>query len=368
VTTAVLPLAPVRKLRKAPLLPIDGSLAQLAHGTCESVAQLADLSDAVLGVMSTATDEVQVLACWGGARLEQYVTHGPVARLLREAAVSMAFATSPDKALLASVAPAGKLLVVLLGRRADGIRIGGGDLRPIFESITRVTALSLCDRMRLMERERRLQVQQQAKLACALHEEVVQRLFGVSLILDADEALAADLRAVCSTEVERALADLRMIISSPIDPEAATSEISDVDLRTMLELLSKQGTEVDAEFDELSVSAAQQAIAHSILNEALRNARKHAEPNCVRITVRQTSEVLLVSVFNDGVRVEGRGRRSQRGVGLQLAATEAALGGGVLERGPVGRDGWTVRLTLPLEERDDYRNYAGAYATGASGG
>lgn len=367
-TTAALPLAPVRKFRTAPLLPPDGSLAQLARDTCESVAQLGDLSDAVLAVMSPATDEVQVLACCGDAGLEQYVTHGPVARLIGEAAYSMAYVTSADNALVASVTPAQRLLVVLLGRRTDEIRMGRGDLRPVFESVTRLTALGLCDRMRLVERERRLQIQQQTRLACALHEEVVQRLFGVSLILDADETLAADLRAVCSTEVERALADLRMIISSPIETEDASPEISDGDLRTVLERLSTQGIEVDAELNELRVSPTQQAIARSILNEALRNARKHAESNCVRITVRQTSEVLWVSVYNDGVRVEGRGHRSQRGVGLQLAATEAALGGGVLERGPVGQDGWTVRLTLPLEERDDYRNYAGAYAGGASGG
>ena len=367
-TTAVLPLAPERTLRTASLVHVDESLARFARDTCKSVAELGDLSDAVLGVMADGTDDVQVLADYGGGGLGRFVTHGPAKVLIRAAAESSTFVESTDHMLVATTASAERLVVVLLGVRADVARTDCRSLSHVLESAARVAALSLCDRIRLIERGQRLQVQHQTRLACALHDQVVQRLVGVSLILDAEEPLAVDLRAICSTEVERALAELRMIISSPAETEAADPAIFTAGrLRATLEMISQQGAEVDAEVDDVQVAPAQQAIACSILNEAVRNAGKHAEPERIRITVRQTREMLLVSVFNDGVRDEGRGHRP-RGVGLQLAATEAALGGGVLERGPVGLDGWAVRLSLPLEERDDYRHDAGIHASGHSGG
>ncbi len=365
-TTAFLTAAPERKPRTAPLLIADESLQRFAYDTCADIVELVHLSDAAFGLVSTGGRELQVLADWGDAGLGHSFTHGPGSQVVRAAADSLAVAESADRTLVAAAAPAGELSVVILGRR--GSSRGTCDPSQALVGMVRVAANSLCDRRRLIDGERRRSAQQHARLTCSLHDEVVQRLFGVSLILDAQDSLKAPLTAICATEIERALADLRLIISSPVGQETAGVAMRGDELRTTLEEIREQGTEVDADLDDVTIAPTQQAIACSVMSEALRNARKHAEPERVQVTARQDGEVLLVSVFNDGVRAEGSGRHARRGVGLQLAATEAALGGGVLESGPAGPHGWTVRLALPLEERDDYYDCAGSGTGGGAGG
>lgn len=364
-TTAFLTAVPTRVIQDAPPATGDAGLQRFAHETCATAVEIGRLDDAALGVISADGHEIQVLADWGGTGLSRCFAHGRGARLIREAAESRGLVESADGTLVAIAAPAGGATVVMLGHCRHERT---GELSQVLAGIIRVAALSLCERLRLIEAERRQSAKHHARLTCAVHDEVVQRLFGVSLILDAQETLEADLRAICATEIERALSDLRVIISSPVGPRAADAASPGNELRMTLEAIREQGAEVNADLDEVAIAPAQQAVVCSIVNEALRNARKHAEPERVQITVRQAGEVLLVSVFNDGVRAKRSGRRSQRGVGLQLAATEAALGGGVLDSGPAGSHGWAVRLVLPLEERDDCQHCAGAGTGGGSRG
>ena len=74
-------------------------------------------------------------------------------------------------------------------------------------------------------------------------------------------------------------------------------------------------------------------VAQSVLREAVRNAIKHAEPDCIEVRVAATATRRSCSrSLNDGVRAEPRPRPA--GMGLRLAAFEALEQGGVVEFGP----------------------------------
>ena len=73
-----------------------------------------------------------------------------------------------------------------------------------------------------------------------------------------------------------------------------------------------------------------EALAQSVLAEALRNADKHAEPSSVRVHVDRTDGTFVLEVRNDGTRPRPRGTGA--GMGLRLAAVEA------------------LRLVVPVED------------------
>ena len=88
-----------------------------------------------------------------------------------------------------------------------------------------------------------------------------------------------------------------------------------------------------------------EALAQSVLAEALRNASKHADPTSVRVRVTRSEGTFVLEVRNDGARPRSRGT----GMGLRLAAVEALQRGALVEFGPEGAD-WRVRLVVPIEE------------------
>ncbi len=87
----------------------------------------------------------------------------------------------------------------------------------------------------------------------------------------------------------------------------------------------------------------------SVLAEAVRNVRKHANASALRVRVRRDDGLLVLEVENDGV---GERRPvGPPGMGLRLAALAALQVGGVVDFGERVRAGrgrvWQVRLTVP---------------------
>jgi signal transduction histidine kinase len=95
--------------------------------------------------------------------------------------------------------------------------------------------------------------------------------------------------------------------------------------------------------DGVQVPPSLEAVAQSVLIEAVRNARKHAAPTAVRVRTRRAEGTFVLEVVNDGVGV-GSG---DPGMGLRLAAFEALQSGGVLEFGSPAPGSWQVRLVVP---------------------
>jgi signal transduction histidine kinase len=306
---------------------------------------------AVMALVEPGHDGMQIIAAhqpdgWG---LAAALFHGETSAIALAAVQGRGFAQTADRSRAACAAAAGPY-TLLLACECDEYRFfREGCISEALACSARIAGHAFASQLRLEEGERRRRLRQHTRLATTIHSDVIQRIFGASLVLDGDGDLEAPVRSVCAGELERALADLRSIIGS--EPDELVPE--DGDLCMMLRDLAGDGISIDVTPDAFSLAPIQEEIACSILSEAIRNARKHAHPRRIRVIARVKEGALDLRVSNDGIRRGRHGPASRPGVGLHLAAAEAGLGGGVLEFGPEDPGLWTLRLTLPQEERDE---------------
>jgi signal transduction histidine kinase len=174
---------------------------------------------------------------------------------------------------------------------------------------------------------------------------VLQRLFGVSLVLGAEQPLDREERERCRIEMQEALSDLRRALErplAPLAPETGTTLAAELD-----RVRKSPGMVVEVDWrGETSVPPDLEPLAQSVLAEALRNIAKHADPSRIEVAVAREKDEFALEVRNDGAR-SGEG---DPGMGLRLAAFEALQQGGVVEFGPVAGDRWRVRLVVPLQQ------------------
>ncbi len=212
-------------------------------------------------------------------------------------------------------------------------------------TLGKTAALAASVRIATSQQGRARLLQARIDLARELHERVVQRLFGVSLVLGSDHALSEEARRRCAEETHAALADLREALSRPLAPPTLDTGAT---LRGELARLGRHYKDLPLELDweeGVEVPEEVEPLAQSVLAEALRNAHKHARPSSVRVYVRRIDGTFVLEVRNDGARPETRGA----GMGLRLAAVEALQRGALVEFGPEGGD-WRLRLVVPLED------------------
>jgi signal transduction histidine kinase len=199
---------------------------------------------------------------------------------------------------------------------------------------------------RQLERGRRLS--ERIELAREVHERVTQRLFGISMALGSDRPLADEDRERCAAEIEAALGDLREALIGSAG--SSLMELADGGLRSELDRLGRQYKRLPLVVDwreGVDVPERLEPLAVSILNEALRNAEKHADPSEVRVTIDGPDGAFLLEVRNDGLPPTGAaGGGGGSRMGLRLASYEALQRGGMLEYGRE-EEQWRVRLVLP---------------------
>lgn len=212
-------------------------------------------------------------------------------------------------------------------------------------TLGKTAALAASVRIATSQQGRARLLQARIDLARELHERVVQRLFGVSLVLGSEHALSDEARQRCASEMHAALADLREALSRPLAPPSLDTGAT---LRGELARLGRHYKDLPLELDwdqGVEVPEDVEALAQSVLAEALRNAHKHARPSSVRVHVGRLDGAFVLEVRNDGAQPGTRGT----GMGLRLAAFEALQRGALVEFGPDGQD-WRVRLVVPVEE------------------
>jgi signal transduction histidine kinase len=245
------------------------------------------------------------------------------------------------------VAAAGRWLGVIFADR-DGEHFELTEVeRSTMHALGRTAALASHVRevTRQLERGRRLS--ERIELAREVHERVTQRLFGVSMALGSDRPLADEDRERCREEIEGALADLREALIGSAG--SSLLELEDGGLRAELDRLGRQYKRLPLQVDwreGVDVPESLEPLAVSILNEALRNAEKHADPTAVWVTVDVVDGAFALEVRNDGIRVDEEGSRGGSRMGLRLASYEALQRGGMLEYGRE-EDQWRICLVLP---------------------
>lgn len=215
---------------------------------------------------------------------------------------------------------------------------------PVFLGAARVAVLALESHVRSRDETERQIQRARTALAREIHEDVVQRLVGVHLVLDDQGALDDELRRMCSEQVTCALGDLRDLLSSQASAGAALSE--------RLVDLAAQGVAISGDDpDVLQLDGACEGVVRAVLDEAVRNARKHAAPTLIEVELRRRGALASLTVVNDGV---GQAAvTGGTGLGLRLAVAEAAQLGGLVQHGPDKTGRWVLRLILPLEEESD---------------
>jgi signal transduction histidine kinase len=226
--------------------------------------------------------------------------------------------------------------------------------RDILWILGKTAALASMARVATRQHEKARQLEHRIELTREVHENVIQRLFGISLALSPEQPLDGPTRARCAQELQRSLVELRSALERPLGRSAPDTKTT---LAEEVRRLQRQHPDLEIAPEgsgDIAVPGALEALAQSVLAEAVRNARKHAQPTRVSVRARTLDETFVLEIANDGVEGTGRGKR-RAGVGLRLAAMEALQAGGVLEFGRREQGSWRVRLVVPLEADDEGR-------------
>src|ERR671917_683051 len=251
------------------------------------------------------------------------------------------------------VSAGGRWLGVVFADRGGGHFTLAEDERHAMWTLGKTAALAASVRIATSQQGRARLLQARIDLAREIHERVVQRLFGVSLVLGSEGELSEEVRRRCAAEMQAALGDLRDALARPLAPPSLDTGAT---LRDELARLGRHYKELPLELDwqpGVEVPDDVESLAQSVLAEALRNADKHADPTRVRVRVGSTDGTFVLEVRNDGAKPGSRSSRGT-GMGLRLAAAEALGRGALVEFGPEGADSseWRVRLVVPTGDED----------------
>lgn len=248
------------------------------------------------------------------------------------------------------VVAAGRWLgVIFADRNGKELDLDDEEIRTM-RALGRTAALAATVRGAVAQHERDAMLRDRVELAREVHESVMQRLFGVSMVLGSGRELSAADAKRSAAEVEAALGELRDALERSLEP---TSEPARTTLRAELERLGRQykAVPISVRWDAgAEVPQGLEPLAVSVLGEALRNAEKHARPTEVRIAISSVDGAFALEVRNDGI--SGRPGPGS-GLGLRLAAYESMQRGGMLEFGAED-DQWRVRLVLPASNLEGF--------------
>jgi signal transduction histidine kinase len=242
---------------------------------------------------------------------------------------------------------AGRAYGVICADRGGGrFELTDGE-RHLLWTLGKTAALVATARNATRQQERTRRLGERLELAREIHERVMQRLFGVSLALSAEKPLDRDERDRCLAEMQEALSDLRSALERPLAPVSGdTGTTLAAEVARLVQTPGEQGQLHVTWPDSVEVPAGVEALAQSVLAEALRNIAKHATPSVVEVVVAGDEDTFSLEVRNDGVAPGARGA----GMGLRLAAFEALQHGGVVDFGAPEEGAWRVRLVIPVME------------------
>ncbi len=211
-------------------------------------------------------------------------------------------------------------------------------------TLGRLAALTASVERSTEQRERERRLAERVELTRDLHENAIQRLFGVTLVLGSEQGLSGEERRRCQEELRSVVGDLRRVLTRPVAPPSGAAKAS---LSEVLERLRARRPELRLDWEDgLEVPPDLEQLAQSVLAEALRNADRHSEATEIAVRVASAGETFTLAVENDGA---GDGRATRGGgLGLRLAALEALRYEGLVEFGAVPGGRWRVRLVAPV--------------------
>ena len=343
----------------------DGKGDDFYSSLCEAICRLTSMTRAVIFRYDSARRRVRAAGAYG-VELSVFATDvvtvesAPLAR--QALAEDRVIEASED---LEEVLPAsymrllGPTTVVCSPMTARGRWIGvivadrGQRDAPLDDAerdllwvLGKTTALAAMARVATRQHEKARALERRIDLARNIHQSVIQRLFGVSLALSAEDELGREELGRIAAEIQAALGELRSALQQPLGRRAIETKTT---LADEIERLSRMHPDLGvavAAGSTIEVPPKLEGLAQSVLAEAVRNAHKHAQPTSVTVAAGRADGTFVLDVTNDGVTTS----TTPSGVGLRLTALEALHAGGLLEFGPRADGVWQVRLVVPLEE------------------
>jgi signal transduction histidine kinase len=244
------------------------------------------------------------------------------------------------------IAASGRWTGVILSDRAGRGPLSDAE-RYLLWTIGKTVALATHARVATTQQLRAHQLQERIDLARDIHDGVIQRLFGITMAFSSEGELSREARDRIAEELHGALKDLRKALQRPL---GRVSRPTQTTLLAEVERLQREhpdlGLELKPDPDGLEVPAHMEALAQSVLIEAVRNADKHAQPTHVDVALEHIDGAWVMEVCNDGLLGD---TRPTSGMGLRLAALEALQAGGIVEFGKRDSETWRVRLAVPRE-------------------
>ncbi len=241
----------------------------------------------------------------------------------------------------APVAAAGNWFgVIVADQGGEQYSLSEDDHRRL-HTLGRLAAVAATVERSTSNRERTRSLDSRIGMIREIHDEVVQRLFGLSLALGSDRPLTQEEQHRCGEEITAVLEQLRTALARPVTPREGMGPRPFRELvkwfaqSDTIELDWEPGTEVPARLE---------AMAQSALTEALRNAQRHSDGGSIQIRVASDEGAFLVEVLNDRAEDSTPGG----GLGLRLLTLEALQNNALVEFGPVEGNRWRFRLVAPV--------------------
>jgi nitrate/nitrite-specific signal transduction histidine kinase len=233
--------------------------------------------------------------------------------------------------------------VIFADRGGEAFQLEDGE-RETMLTLGRLAALTASVEHSTEQRESERRLSERVELTRELHENAIQRLFGVALALGSERGLSASERRRCQEELRSVVGDLRHALTRPVatPPRAPQASLAEV-----LERLRGRRPDLKVEWEQgVVVPPDLEPVAQSVLAEALRNADRHSEPSQIEIRVASDGDTFSLAVENDGA---GAGKDTKGGgLGLRLAALEALRYEGLVEFGAAPGGRWRVRFVAPV--------------------
>lgn len=222
----------------------------------------------------------------------------------------------------------------------------------------------LVERAGRLERERNLvdaraRAEERTRIAREMHDVVAHRVSlmvlqagALELAVDQSPGKAAQAAQTIRTTGRQALEELRHIVGvlrSDEDAVPLAPQPTLADLDTLIEDWKQAGARVELHVagDHRPLPAPVERTAYRLVQEALTNARKHAQGSGARVELDYRPRGLKVTVINSQSRVSRPPELPGGGHGLAGLRERVALAGGVLEAGPTEDGGFRVAARLP---------------------
>lgn len=234
--------------------------------------------------------------------------------------------------------------VIFADRDGEDFALDDGE-RETMLTLGRLAALTASIEHSTERRESERRLSERVALTRELHENAIQRLFGVALALGSEQGLSAEERRRCQKELQSVVGDLRHALTRPVATPHRDRPTQCLD--EVLTRLMERRSELSLEWaDGVVVPSQLEPVAQAVLAEALRNVDRHSEPTQIEIRVDSDGATFSLAVENDGA---GDGKKTKGGgLGLRLAALEALRYEGMIEFGSLPGGRWRVRLLAPV--------------------